>query len=430
MAHSRTFTRILGAPLLAALLLAGCGRGDAPARTAAADPAAPSRIEPWALPTMLPGSASPSLAATPDGRLLLSWTNSQKGRRHILQFAAWSPAFGRWLHAPATIAIGNSLFVNWADVPHMAATPDGALWAHWLQKSGDAPDAYDVVLTRSRDGGANWAPPVLAHDDGTRTEHGFVSMWAQGPRQLGVAWLDGRNTRPGTGHHGGRATQGAMTLRAAVFDAALQRVHEAEIDARVCECCQTAVAVTAKGALLVYRGRGGDDVRDIFATRFDGSAWTAPKPVHADGWVMPACPVNGPDVAARGEAVVVGWYTGAAGQPEVRLAASTDAGDTFSAPVVLDAGPQVLGRVAVALDGGQAWALWLREENGAQSLWLSRRSADLATEYERIEVARPDGDGHATGFPRLALAGGTAYVVWTDVSGGAPTLKGARIVRD
>ncbi len=411
------------------LALAGCGRTDAPPATAveAAPLEAPSRVEPWVLPSTLPGSASPSLAAAPDGRLLLGWINSQRGRRHLFQFSAWSPGQGRWMQAMTTVAVGNAMVANWADVPHLAATPDGALWAHWLQRSGDAPYAYDVVLTRSRDGGANWAAPVMPHDDGTRSEHGFVSMWAQGDDALGIAWLDGRNTTTGAGGHDGHA--GAMTLRAAVFDAQLQRSLDTEIDARVCDCCQTAVAMTARGPLLVYRGRSEDEVRDILATRLDGGQWRAPAPVHADGWIMPACPVNGPDVAAQGEAVVVGWYTEAAGEPEVRLAASADAGDAFAAPVTLDRGPQVLGRVVMAMDARQAWVLWVREEAGRQSIWLSRRSHDLATEHERLELAKIGGEGRATGFPQLALAGGGAHVVWTDVAGGIPNLKGLRVLR-
>lgn len=418
--------------LATTLALSGCG-GPADetvsASAAAVDLGAASRIEAWSLPASLPGSASPSLATTPDGKLLLGWINSQKGRRHIFQFSTFAPDWGRWMHAMSTVAVGNSMFVNWADVPHLAATPDGALWAHWLQKNGEAPYAYDVVLTRSRDGGANWVPPVMPHDDGTRTEHGFVSMWAHGDGALGIAWLDGRNTGAGGHEAHAQGHAGAMTLRAAVFDASLQRSEDSEIDARVCDCCQTAVAMTAKGPLLVYRGRGEGEVRDILATRHDGAGWSTPAPVHADGWVMPACPVNGPDVAARGDAVVVAWYTEASGTPEVRIAASDNAGDSFAAPVALDSGAAVLGRVAVALDAQQGWVLWQREERGSQSLWLSRRSVDLATEHERIELAQPQGEGRATGFPQLAVVGGVAHVVWTDVTAGVPNLKGVRVVR-
>lgn len=462
-------------------LVAGCG-GDAPepvpvASTAAIDPALARVVEDWSLPAMLPGSALPDLSAVGGRKLLLAWTNSQPGRRHILQFSSYDVGGARWEAAPITIAVGSSMFVNWADTPHISATPDGALWAHWLQKNGDAPHAYDVWLSTSRDGGRNWSAPVSPHDDGTQTEHGFVSMWPQGTGTLGIAWLDGRNTAH-TAHegHGGAmdaavdeaadaaadattdaaadaaaaasATSNAiavtatasavapasgdpaaMTLRAASFDGALRRSGDVEIDASVCDCCQTSAAVTARGPLLVYRGRADGEVRDILATRLDGEAWTTPKAVHADNWVMPACPVNGPSVAADGETAVVAWYTAADGDvPEVRIAHSGDAGDSFDPPVTLDRGEAVQGRVAVALGDGQAWVLWMREEDGGQSLWLSRRSPDLVTEHERIGVAQLAGRGRGTGFPQLAVAGGIAHVVWTDVQDGVPGLRGARIV--
>ncbi|WP_133000154.1 sialidase family protein [Luteimonas arsenica] len=410
-------------------LVAGCG-GEAPAPAASAgpsiDPAVERVVEDWPLPAMLPGSALPDLVSVDGGKLLLSWTNSQRGRRHILQFSSYDVAGQRWETAPATIAVGNSMFVNWADTPHIMATRDGALWAHWLQKNGDAPYAYDVMLATSRDGGRRWSEPVSPHDDGTQTEHGFVSLWPRADGGLGIAWLDGRNTAARGDGHGEHA--GAMTLRASGIDGALRRSADVEIDARVCDCCQTSAAVTARGPLLVYRGRSEGEIRDILATRLDGEAWTAPKPVHADGWEMPACPVNGPSVAAEGETAVVGWYTAAGGEPEVRIAASSDAGDSFAAPVVVDAGEAVHGRVAVALADGQAWVLWLREDADGQSIWLSRRSPDLATEHQRLQVAALAGRGRGTGFPQLAVAAGIAHVVWTDVDNGVAGLRGARLV--
>ena len=433
-------------------LATGCG-GEAPpppvpAVTTNADPAAERVVEDWPLPAMLPGSALPDLAGVDGRKLLLAWTNSQAGRRHVLQFSSYDVAGVRWETAPITIAVGNSMFVNWADTPHILATPDGALWAHWLQKNGDAPYAYDVMLAMSPDGGRRWSTPVSPHDDGTPTEHGFVSLWPAAQGGLGLAWLDGRNTGGGHGGEaaddghdadavagidsatgdGGHPAAGAMTLRAARFDGALRRSADVEIDASVCDCCQTSVAVTARGPLLVYRGRTAGEVRDILATRLDGEAWTTPRPVHADGWLMAACPVNGPAVAAEGEAVVVAWYTAAGGESEVRAAWSADAGDSFAAPVSIDAGEAVHGRVSVALADGQAWVLWLREGQDGQTLWLSRRSPDLATEHQRLQVATVAGRGRGTGFPQLAVAGGIAHVVWTDVVDGVPGLRGARVI--
>jgi hypothetical protein len=147
--------------------------------------------------------------------------------------------------------------------------------------------------------------------------------------------------------------------------------------------------------------------------------------VHADNWTMPACPVNGPAVAAHGNEVLVGWYTAAGGTPMLRLARSIDAGDRFGAPVVLDSGEAVQGRVDVAFDGDTAWAAWLREDRAGQSLQLVRYSADLTRELQRIEVAKLQGRGRGTGFPQLAVQTGKAYLVWTDVVDGKPKLQAA-----
>lgn len=424
--------RILVTGLVSLVVLAGCGGSD-DARDIEGAAAGELQVLDWPLPGAVPGTSAPDLSVSHDGRVLLSWTDSQPGRRHAFRFSSWDTAQQRWTRAPTTIAVGNRMFVNWADTPHIATTLDGATWAHWLQKSGDGPYAYDIALVRSRDG-ANWSPPLVPHDDRTQTEHGFVSMWPHGTDLLGIAWLDGRSMDEGghAGHeaHGddGHASHGAMALRAALVDPAQRLVLESVIDTRVCECCQTSVALTSRGPLLFYRGRSPGEVRDVLVSRLEGNVWTAPRRVHADGWVVEGCPVNGPSAGGHGHDVVVAWYTQGGGDPEVRLAHSADAGDAFGPPLVLDAGDQVLGRVAVALDGTQAGVLWLREEAGGQSLWYARFTPDLSRELGRTQLALLQGRGRATGFPQLVFHHGIAHVAWTDVIDGRPQLRGARLL--
>lgn len=413
---------------LAVAWLSACGGSNTPAEPQAMAPA--PGLHAWALPAG-PGAAQPDLALAPDGRLLLSWLDAQAGRRTRLQFAQFGRN-GDW-DVTRTIAIGNAFFVNWADTPHILATPNGALWVQWLQKNADANLAYDAALSTSRNDGMNWTGPVRAHSDGTASEHGFAALWPAGNDRLGVAWLDGRNTAANRADaaaakadaHDAHGGGGPMTLRAAVFDDALAASAEVQIDASACDCCQTDAAVTSKGALLVYRGRSDAEIRDIHAVRFDGNAWGTPKPVAADNWKMPACPVNGPAVAASGNDAIVGWYTAAGGTPAVKLARSADAGDVFAAPVVVDSGQAVQGRIDVALEAGAAWALWLREDAGGQSLWLARYAPDLSRQVEKLEVAKLQGRGRGTGFPRLQLRDGNAYIAWTDIIDKATVLRGA-----
>ncbi len=418
--------------LLPAIALAGCGPSPQ-ATDAQVAPAAASRdavpaealvATPWTLPTP-DGAAQPDLVVAPDGSLLLSWIEPE-GDGHALRFARHDD--GAW-SASRTIARGDDWFVNWADTPHVAATADGALWAHWLRKSAAATYAYDVVLARSGDGGATWSKPLVVNDDGTPTEHGFASLWAAGPDSIGIAWLDGRATAGGHGGHGGGHGGGAMTLRTLRLDAALARHDETRLDASTCDCCQTSAAVTADGLLLAYRDRTADEVRDIAVARHDGARWTAPRIVHADDWTMPACPVNGPAVAARGDDAVVAWYTGAGGAPRVHAARSEDAGRTFAAPVELDTGAAVLGRVDVALDERGAWVAWLREDGAGQALRLARLQGPSAAPAQAIDVARVAGRGRGTGMPQLVSTGDRLHLVWTDVVDGQPRLRGATVGR-
>jgi hypothetical protein len=285
-----------------------------------------------------------------------------------------------------------------------------------------------VVLARSRDGGVTWSQISRVNAQRQDSYSGFVALWPATTDRLGIAWLDGGGKAGGhdAGSHEGH---GDMQLRANVFDMNLGRGEDAVLDARTCDCCQTDVATGDKGPLLVWRDRGQGEIRDIAIARFGAGGWSAPRLVHADGWKIEGCPVNGPAVAARGQQAAVAWYTEAGGEPSVRIAHSKDAGEAFAAPVVVDTGAAVLGRVDIALDAQQAWVAWLREDAGGQSLMLARYAPDLSRELQRIEVAKLQGRGRATGVPKLTVDAGGAWLAWTDVADGVAHLQGAIVSR-
>ncbi len=351
-----------------------------------------------------PGSGEPNLSAAPDGRLFLTWLEPRGDHDTQLRFATrlrgepWSEA--------RTIAQGADFLVNWADFPSLLALDERTLFAHWLARNGGGTYGYDVRLSVSRDGGATWDPYVVPHGDRTRTEHGFVSMipWPGGG--AGLFWLDGRQTA------GGDAGAGMALAHTTLDREGQQPGPDRLLDERVCDCCQTAAARTGRGAVVVYRDRSVTEVRDMSVIRYEDGGWTEPAPLHADGWEMDGCPVNGPSVAAAGQRVAVAWFTAPAERSEVRLAFSSDGGKSFSAPVRVDGG-RALGRVAVGLlPGGDALVSWL--EQGPDGTELRVRQLGDGGRLGPVLRVADSSSARSSGFPRLELAGGEPVLAWRD----------------
>lgn len=358
-------------------------------------------------------SREPELTATSDGRVILSWVEKVGTKRYALRFAARDS--NKW-SAAATVAEGDNWFVNWADFPSVIALTDGSLAAHWLVKSGTGTYAYNVNIATSRDGGKTWGKPIVPHTDNTQTEHGFVSLLPLSNGRVGAVWLDGRNLKDVKESHSeddeSRPLPVSMTLRYAVIDADGRISDEAELDERVCECCQTSAALTADGAIAVYRDRSNDEVRDIYSVSHRQAAWSPPRLLHADNWKISGCPVNGPSVAAEGRRVAIAWYTEASASPRVKAVFSNDAGATLGEPIEVDDGA-ALGRVDVLLlPDGSALVCWMSgtAEGGKIKVRRVRPNGSLGPSSVVAETSI----SRSSGFPRMARLGNDVYFAWTE----------------
>lgn len=398
-------------PLLAALLPA-CS----PDASVAGDPVL-GAVEELVSPAA-PGSGEPNLAVAPDGRVLLSWLEPQGDSAHALRFSVLK---GAGWSAPRTVASGADWFVNWADFPSMLALPDGRLTAHWLQRSGPGRYSYDVRIAQSADGGATWSPGVVPHRDGTESEHGFVSMWPAAGDSLGAVWLDGRRYAAPEGER----TKEMMLLHTRVAADGTLGAEE-RLDERICDCCQTAVALTSRGPVVAYRDRSADEVRDIYTVRQVDGRWSEPRPAHADGWKIPACPVNGPALAAEGERVALAWFTAAGDTARVRVTFSADAGESWGAPFRIDGGNPA-GRVDVEmLPGGHALVSWVERSGGGEGAEVRARTVAAdgrLGEPFRVAVSVA---ARASGFPRMVRSGDTVVFAWTH-AGEPGGVRAARI---
>ena len=357
------------------------------------------KLEPLTLPAAEP-SLAPQLTVNGDSAIL-SWIETQ-GQTSLLKFAQRTAS--GWSE-PRTAASGTDWFVNSADVPSVIRLDDGTLAAHWLQNTDVASEAYDLRIAFSKDAGITWTSPVSPHHDGTKTEHGFASLFQAPGAGLGLVWLDGRTLET----DGGKGND-SMSLRAAVFDRNGEQLSESLVDERVCDCCPTSVAITSDGPIVAFRDRSATEIRDIAVARTVAGRWSPPATVHDDGWQIAACPVNGPAVTARGRIVAVAWMTGKDDKGRAFAAFSKDGGATFGGPIRLD---------------DSAIASWV--EFADQRTQLRIRWIDSSGARGPAQTVAGLGAERTSGYPRLGRRGHELLIAWTETSDGRSAVRTAAV---
>jgi hypothetical protein len=369
-------------------------------------------------PVSSAGSAEPHLASTPGGGVVLSWLepfeNGVALRAAMLDGNRWS--------APLAVASGDNWFVNWADFPSVVPITDTLWAAHWLVRTPGGIYSYNIAIAVSNDGGNTWSEPVTPHDDGTATEHGFVSLYRSND-SIGAIWLDGRNM---AGDEHGTEHGGGMTLRSALIDHGATIVGTQLVDELVCDCCQTDVATGRNGPIAVYRNRSDGEIRDIHVVRAVNGVWQSNKAVADDGWKISACPVNGPAIAGDGNSIAVAWYSAANNDSQVKVAWSSDDAVSFGETTAIDVASPV-GRVDIELlKDGSAVVSWLRSAGGG-SAEVCLRKISTNGDLGPVHVVASTGIDRMSGFPQMIRGGDDLIIAWTDTSGDTSQIATARI---
>ncbi|WP_291980701.1 hypothetical protein [Luteitalea sp.] len=358
------------------------------------------------------GSGMYALATGADGRTYLTWLEPVTGGGHALKFSrldagAWAP--------PRQIAQGANWFVNWADHPSLTATRDGRLFVHWLVNTGQKAGAYGYAIRAqsSADGGQTWQ---TVFEEGTQNVSDYSGFLSFLPTGAGMSAVYLTPLAPDTAathaaHGGGHAEGHVKTVGIASFAPDGRELARTIVDRDACSCCSTDMADTADGPVAVYRDHEPGEIRDIAIVRRVNGTWTAPTPVHRDGWMIPGCPTNGPAVAAAGKTVVVAWFTAAGGTAKVLAAFSDDAGATFAAPIRVDDGDPVGWAGVTMLDGSRPIVSWLERKGGGGEVRL--REVSATSRSEALTVAATS-NGRATGIPMIARAGDDLIVAWRD----------------
>ena len=214
-----------------------------------------------------------------------------------------------------------------------------------------------------------------------------------------------------------------MTLRAATIDSDGEIRGEQEIDALVCDCCQTSVAVGSKGPVAAYRNRTVDEIRDIYVSRQRDGEWQTASAISDDNWEIAGCPVNGPSIAASGDFIAVAWFTAANGVPLVKASISRNAGDSFSDPVLISE-QLPSGHVDIAYLGHSVFAVsWMEAGNDTEKVQLRA----LASNGELGEVLTVGDTNVSYNVPQMEARDGELLLAWTVEDGEISTIVSKRV---
>lgn len=351
-----------------------------------------------------PDAGMYSLTAGPTGTAYLSWlepaTSGLALRFASLERGAWS--------APRTIVEGRDLFSNWADHPSLEAMANGSLVAQWpvVNPGKTVPGTYNnsIRIAVSRDRGATWTEALADGKDNVHSYSGFVSL-LPGRTAFDAVYL----TPPRPISHD--PADHRMTLSTASVDASGKASGPHVLDPDTCSCCPTAIAMTSEGPIAAYRDHEPGEIRDIAIVRLLQGKWTAPRPVHRDGWKINGCPTNGPELSANGRDVAAAWFTAAGDVPRMKVAFSSDAGGSFATPTVVDDGGPV-GRGALVMLPDRAVAVaWLEATgNGAGEVRL-RRVTPTGQPGKTITVGAAS-PGRTTGMMQMIRLDTALLLAW------------------
>ena len=361
-------------------------------------------------------NAQPSLVSSV-GSLSLSWISSDDNEKSSLNFSQFKD--GKWFN-PHTIASGSDWFINWADFPTHAIN-ENLILSSYLKKSTSGEYNYDIILNLQKLNGKKIKENFILHTDGTKSEHGFVSIASNNNKGFYVSWLDGRNTI----EKGIESQHKPMTIRFAEVTSDGDVINEIELDSATCDCCQTSIAATRNGPVVVYRDRSKKEVRDIYITRKINGIWEAPSAIHNDGWIINGCPVNGPKVASSLNNLAVSWFTVSNGRPIVNLSFSKSNGENFETPLKIN-DLDAIGRVDIVfLNEKNVLVSYIEGDGNGTFLRIKKVSIDGKVSAP-ITISEIDG-GRNTGVPQLEKFNDEIFIVWTVFENGRNQLKSAKL---
>ena len=357
-------------------------------------------------------SSEPNLYTSTKGDTYLSFiSSSENSELSKLYFSKLELNKLQW-NKPSLINSSTDWFVNWADFPRITTNDYNGISVHFLEKSASQTYSYDIKVMNSKDGGNIWNNPMKLHNDNTKTEHGFVSTINYNNNFLST-YLDGRQNELAKDN---KNLKPQMTLRATSYNIDGDILMDELIDNKVCDCCQTDLALTADNTpITVYRDRSNNETRDIFYSYYKNSKWSTPLAVFNDNWIIAGCPVNGPAISTFNNSSSLIWYTEIDGKSEIKVAFTSDISKGFDDPILINSNDP-LGRVDIEMITENSSIIsYMDYVNDKAFLKLQR--IDRYSGVNKSIIIDEIYNTRSSGFPKINIIDNDKTIVtWTDTA--------------
>jgi hypothetical protein len=303
-------------------------------------------------------------AFSPDGTLLLTWTQDKR------VYFARSRDVGQSWTLPLMIGNAEEGFDGGGDArPQLIADAKGRVLIAYDTFKDQNWNA-EIWLASSTDGGAHFDAPRVFEPDGVSQRFPVLSMTPAG--KILMLWQDKRLSKP-------QKRAGASLAYAWSGDGG-RTFSPSAIAAEVsCECCRIGVTNASDGTpVAAFRTIFPEIVRDHVILPFSSAgAPGTPVRVATDNWKTDACPHQGPSVSvSRNGTTHMVWFTQGQARQGLFYAKLDPGKQQFSTPQRLGGADDASSHPYVLAQGQQVWRVWKTFDGQASHVMLQQSDND------------------------------------------------------
>jgi len=400
------------------------------------------------------------LVATPDGRILMSWTEA--GAKPRSRDAYIEELNNKDSTADQSRRIndqpGRVHFYGGDNRTKFTVAPNGSITAIWAATLPEF--RTGEMRTAHADQDSAFIASARLNDDELAVNHAFATIATSPNGKVYAVWIDGRNrefVRMGKPISPAEMRKDIEMRDLTIPDSLLKapprprKIYKHEhaqlfmavsddggrtfgantpiSGLRVCPCCVPNIAFLDGGETLVvsYRFVTEEYLRDNVVIRSTDGGKTFGEPIYIseDGWVANFCPHAGTSMIADDSGTLHSlWFTVGRGDEEAGIyyTHSEDGGVTFAPRQRVAKTPAhtVLHTQIIVDDDNRLWATWenILEEN--PQIFLAHRETDGSTWSQIYRVSE---GGKIAMLPTLAADSGRVYVAWTELKGESSEVK-------